>query len=85
LQKFEDWFDGKSANKLAQERQQFESPEHVNSGSESAPSKRISRSCLGYDKPLHGSLIALSIGLETIREQCKHFDNWLKRLEALKK
>jgi len=85
LQKFEDWFDKNSVNKLEKERQQFDSPEHVNNGPETAPSKRISKYCIGYDKPLHGSLISLSIGLDTIRDQCKHFDKWLKRLENLKK
>ena len=85
LQKFEEWFGRDSANILAQELKQFDSPEHVNNGPETAPSKRITNQCIGYDKPLHGSSIALSIGLDTIRSKCKHFNRWLKRLEDLKK
>ncbi|WP_290600261.1 DUF4276 family protein [Anabaena sp. AL93] len=42
------------------------------------------RCCPGYDKPLHGSLIAMDIGLDTIRKQCQHFDKWLTRLENIK-
>lgn len=84
LESFKSWFGDVSMEKLSQERQEFESPEHVNNGPETAPSKRISRYCSGYDKPLHGSLIALTIGLDKIRIQCKHFDKWLKRLENLK-
>ena len=84
LQKFEDWFGKISVNKLTEERKQFESPEHVNNGPETAPSKRILKHCQGYDKVLHGSLIALSIGLDTIRNQCRHFDKWLKCIENLK-
>ncbi len=85
LQKFENWFDKDSAEKLRNERLQFESPEHINNSPQTAPSKRISKCCRGYDKPLHGSLIAQAIGLDTIRHQCKHFDKWLTHLEDLKK
>ncbi|MEO7717517.1 MAG: DUF4276 family protein, partial [Capsulimonas sp.] len=35
----------------------------------------------GYVKPLYGTLAALEIGLDTIREQCPHFRSWLERLE----
>lgn len=37
----------------------------------------------GYQKPFHGPLIAMDIGLEPMRERCPHFDAWLKRLEGL--
>lgn len=82
-QEFQLWFDTKSVEKLVQERGQFESPEHVNNGPETAPSKRILKHCKGYEKPLHGPLIAQSIGLSAIRSQCMHFDKWLSRLEFL--
>lgn len=83
--KFEDWFGKNSAYVLAQEVQEFESPEHVNGGPETAPSKRILKHCKGYEKPLHGPLISASIGLDTIRGQCMHFHKWLKRIEELRK
>ena len=83
LQKFEVWFDKGAVNKLTKECQQFESPELVNNGSETAPSKRILKYCEGYDKVIHGSSIALSIGIGLMRNQCKHFDKWLIKLENL--
>lgn len=85
LQKFEEWFGVDSANILAQELKQFDSPEHVNNGPQTAPSKRIANHCIGYDKPLHGSSIGRAIGLDTIRNKCNHFDKWIKKLESLQK
>jgi len=83
LKAFEDWFEKETVDKLRKEIDQFQTPEHVNNGSETAPSKRILKYCPDYEKPLHGSIIAQSIGLEKIRNQCTHFDNWLKKLENL--
>ncbi|HLO85357.1 MAG TPA: DUF4276 family protein [Nostocaceae cyanobacterium] len=65
------------------ERELFSSPEHINEDPNTAPSKRILKCCPGYDKPLHGSLIAIDIGLDVIRQQCQHFDKWLNKLENL--
>jgi Domain of unknown function (DUF4276) len=65
------------------EREAFSSPEHINDDPLTAPSKRILKCCDGYEKPLHGSLIAIDIGLEAIRQQCQHFNQWLLRLENL--
>jgi hypothetical protein len=36
-----------------------------------------------YEKPLHGILAALEIGLDFIRNECRHFNNWLCQLESL--
>ncbi len=80
---FAEWFGETTALKLQEERQGFATPEHIDDDPESAPSKRILRLCPGYQKPLHGSLIALSIGLESIRKECNHFNQWLDKLEKL--
>ena len=61
----------------------FESPEHINDGYTTAPSKRILSIFSQYDKVLHGSLVALDIGLETIRRECPMFNSWIERLESL--
>jgi hypothetical protein len=37
----------------------------------------------GYDKTGFGPRIAQRIGLETLRKECRHFNEWLKKLEAL--
>ena len=34
-------------------------------------------------KPWHGPLIAMDIGLEQIRGQCPHFDAWVTALEGM--
>jgi len=64
-------------------RNKFDTPEEINDSPETAPSKRILKLFPEYDKPLHGSLAALEIGLESIRRECPLFDEWLKQIEAL--
>jgi len=64
-------------------RAQFPTPEDINDSPETAPSKRILNLVPNYQKPLLGSLAALEIGLERMREECPHFNDWLLRLEAL--
>lgn len=64
-------------------RREFPSPEDINDTPAGAPSKRILSIFPKYQKPLYGSLGILAIGLERIRAECRHFDNWLSRLEAL--
>jgi len=83
-QSFLGWFDQNIVEQLQRERESFPSPEHINDSPQTAPSKRIFRCCPGYDKPLHGSLIAMDIGLDIIRNQCQHFDKWLTRLENIR-
>jgi len=69
--------------KLMAIRQQFDSPEQINDGQQTAPSKRILSLCDRYEKVLHGTLIALDIGLATMRRECPFFDGWIKTLENL--
>ncbi|MEA5594420.1 DUF4276 family protein [Rivularia sp. UHCC 0363] len=83
LQTFADWFDEVAVSILQAERNAFTSPEHINNNPLTAPSKRIRNCCKGYDKPLHGSLLAIDIGLDNIRQECQHFNQWLLRLESI--
>lgn len=62
---------------------QFDNPEMVNDGKTTAPSKRLDRIIIGYQKPIHGSLLANEIGLARIREKCPRFNNWVERLQAI--
>jgi hypothetical protein len=64
-------------------RDQFGSPEEVNDSPISAPSKRVMALIPGYQKPLLGVLGVLEIGLDTLRQECPHFREWLERLEGL--
>ena len=68
---------------LAEIRNQFETPEDINSGAKTAPSKRILSLFPGYQKPIHGSLGACQIGLEKICSECKHFNDWVTKLRKL--
>jgi hypothetical protein len=59
------------------------SPEAINEGPTTAPSKRLLAAYPGYDKVLFGPLIAHDIGLERLREACPRFGAWIGKLEAL--
>ena len=65
-------------------RNDFDTPEHVNNSQQTAPSKRIKAAFSQYDKVIHGSLIALEIGIHNIREECPLFNRWIDRLQNLK-
>lgn len=81
---FVEWFDNAHlVDSLTRVRNAFATPEHINDGRTTAPSKRILAVCDTYDKVAHGSLIALDIGLDTIRRECPLFDAWVNRLEEL--
>ncbi|MFD1008933.1 DUF4276 family protein [Oceanisphaera ostreae] len=61
----------------------FESPEHINDSPQTAPSKRIEDLIYDYEKPLMGTLAALEIGLDAMREKCALFNAWLQQIETL--
>lgn len=63
----------------------FESPELINDGKLTAPSKRIIQAIPRYKgaKASVAPLMAQKIGLETIRKKCPHFNQWIERLENL--
>ena len=63
-------------------RDDFPSPEEINDSPITAPSKRVEALIPGYEKPLLGVLAVLEIGLLRIREECPHFDGWLRQLES---
>ena len=58
-------------------------PEEINDGQDTHPSARLKQLVPGYGKVLHGPRAVERIGLVRIRNQCPHFDGWLKKLEAL--
>ncbi|MBL8501472.1 MAG: DUF4276 family protein [Nitrosomonas sp.] len=64
-------------------RSKFATPEEINNNPQKAPSKRIKALFSEYDKPIHGSLAAIEIGLNSIRSECHIFDSWLNRIEKL--
>jgi hypothetical protein len=70
-------------NELVAIKNQFGSPEEIDDNPQTAPSKRLMRLFPEYQKPLHGPLVILEIGVEQIRAECSHFDGWLTKLEKL--
>jgi hypothetical protein len=58
------------------------SPELVNDGIDTAPSKRIVRAYPQYIKTIDGPLVIADAGLDAIRQRCPHTDNWLREMEA---
>jgi hypothetical protein len=62
-----------------------DSPELINDGPHSAPSKRIIAGLPDYEgaKPAVGPQVAELIGLDVIRKKCPHFAAWLSQLESL--
>lgn len=61
----------------------YASPEEIDEGPETHPSRRIERLLPAYQKALHGPQIAQAIGLDGIRARCPHFHAWLQMLERL--
>ncbi len=64
-------------------RDRFPTPEDINDDPLTAPSKRVLSAWPQYRKVLHGTMAARSVGVETMRQQCPHFRDWLARLAAV--
>ena len=64
---------------------EFQFPELINDGQQTAPSKRIIAQFPQYNdlKTTVGTQMAERIGLENIRSKCPHFNAWIDRLEKL--
>jgi len=77
--------DAEGITKLKQIVANFASPEEINEGESTAPSKRIIECLPRYAKrkASSGPPIAEKIGLETMRHKCPHFNAWIERLEEL--
>ena len=65
-------------------RNGFATPEDINDGNNTAPSKRIVMAHPSYRKVLDGTLAARAVGIATMRQECPHFRAWLAQLEGLR-
>ncbi len=65
---------------LSQIRRAFPTPEEINGGRETAPSKRLRGLIRRYDKWSHGILAARAVGLPAMERDCPHFAHWMARL-----
>ena len=62
---------------------QFNTPEDIDDGYHTAPSKRILKLMPNYQKIVHGVDVATEIGLQVICSQCPRFNKWMAKLESL--
>jgi hypothetical protein len=63
----------------------FPSPELIDDGPRTSPSKRIIQEIPEYEgaKRSAGPLLAARLGLPAIRQKCAHFSAWLGKLEQI--
>lgn len=80
-----DGWNNESETKLQRVCNRFATPEDINNGIQTAPSKRLDDIFPGYgkNKTLYGPLIAKDISLAKIRQACPLFNNWIGQLEKL--
>lgn len=77
----------KQIEQLKLDLEQVVNPELVNDKPETAPSKRIIKAIEGgkkklynYDKPKSGKFVTLNVGIDNLRTQCHHFNEWVEKL-----
>lgn len=76
----------KSLAELIHIRASVETPEHINDGYETKPSKRLEKLLKPtYKKTRHGPLAAERITLATMEAECAHFRGWMEKLRHLAK
>ncbi len=73
--------DPKIEGLLSRDVQQSGEPELIDSGPQSAPSKRLRKHWPRYVKGTDGPAIASEVGLSRLRDECPHFDRWVNALE----
>jgi len=72
-----------SLSDLEEIRDDFPTPEDINEGEDTHPSRRISKVFPQYQKRLHGPLVTGRVGLDALREECPHFAQWVSLLESV--
>lgn len=68
---------------LSEMASRFLTPEDIDDGEQTAPSKRIIAQIPEYDKVESGTIVTQRIGLTTLRARCPHFNDWVGRLARL--
>ena len=72
-----------TVRRLKRIRDRFQTPEDINDGFATAPSKRIKNLIPTYDKVVNGLELAEWATLARIRRECKRFNAWVAWLESL--
>lgn len=68
---------------LTREIDRFASPEHVDEGPLTSPSRRIAKAFPRYSKTLHAPQVLRDIGVQALRDHCSHFNEWVTCLDAI--
>lgn len=71
------------ANKLRNAVKKAGEPELINHGITTHPKALLKKMVEGYVESSDGPTLLENIGLQKVRAECPHFNNWLKRLETL--
>ena len=64
-------------------RNAHDTPEHIDDGETTAPSKRILAVHPQYSKVIDGIFVAETIGIEKILSECPHFSDWTSKIMKL--
>jgi len=65
-------------------RNEFSTPEEIDDHYDTCPSRRIEGVFEGFRKTINGITAAGRIGLEKMRQECPHFNDWITKLEKIK-
>jgi len=77
---FEKYFPEETSTRLKSIVNNYNNPEDINGGSNTAPSKRLLQIYPEYDKVIYGNTIVLELGLDTIMQRCPRFKNWIEKI-----
>lgn len=69
--------DKKQTEELNRIVNKYSNPEEINNSKETAPSKRLEKIFLGYDKIIDGLNIAKEIDMNTFMAKCPRFSAWI--------
>jgi hypothetical protein len=61
----------------------FSCPEEINDNYDTCPSRRIEQNIEDYVKTVDGIIVARAIGMEKMRQECPHFNEWITKLEGI--
>ena len=64
--------------------EEYNNPEEINEDPVKTPAKRLESLKNGYRKVAMGKMVSEAIGIQSIRRQCPHFNDWLAKLEDIK-
>jgi len=73
----------KVSAELASVLKSFSCPEEINDNYDTCPSRRIKQHIEDYVKTVDGIIAAQKIGLQKMRRECPHFNEWITKLEVI--